>query len=74
MTDSATGYFVYDGDSNRVKAILNGVTTVYVSNYYEWTTSGLQKHDWLGYGPGATVTQFFYWTEPLKLLQTEWEP
>ncbi len=35
VTGSATGYFLYDGDGNRVKATLNGVTTAYVGNYYE---------------------------------------
>jgi RHS repeat-associated protein len=39
VTGSATGYFVYDGDGNRVKATLNGVTTAYVGNYYEQSGS-----------------------------------
>jgi RHS repeat-associated protein len=39
VTGSATGTFVYDGDGNRVKATLNGVTTAYVGNYYEQSGS-----------------------------------
>ena len=39
VTGSATGYFVYDGDGNRVKATLNGTTTAYVGNYYEQSGS-----------------------------------
>ena len=31
--------FVYDGDGNRVKATLGGVTTYYVGNHFEWTGS-----------------------------------
>ena len=34
-TGSATANFVYDGDGNRVKKIINGSTTVYVGNLYE---------------------------------------
>jgi RHS repeat-associated protein len=30
---------VYDGDGNRVKATVGGVTTAYVGNWYEWTGS-----------------------------------
>ena len=54
-----------------------------VSNQTGWASgtripgtgsSVLQNHNRLGYGPGATVTEFFYWTEPLKPLQTEWAP
>jgi len=38
-----TASFVYDSDGNRVKAMFNGTTTVYVGDYYEktgsvWTT------------------------------------
>lgn len=33
LTGSATASFVYDGDGQRVKATLNGVTTVYIGNY-----------------------------------------
>jgi len=29
--------FVYDGDGNRVKAIVNGMTTVHIGDYYEQT-------------------------------------
>ena len=32
---SVTASFVYDGDGNRVKGVVNGTTTYYVSNYFE---------------------------------------
>ncbi|HOU12682.1 MAG TPA: hypothetical protein PKZ84_06165 [Anaerolineae bacterium] len=40
--------FVYDGDGNRVKSVLNGVTTYYVGNTFEWTgsTSTMVKYDY----------------------------
>jgi hypothetical protein len=31
--------FNYDGDGVRVKATVNGTTTVYIDNYFEWTES-----------------------------------
>ncbi len=31
--------FVYDGDGNRVKGTVNGATTVYIGNTFEWTGS-----------------------------------
>jgi hypothetical protein len=34
-----TASFVYDGDGNRVKGIIGGVTTAYIGNYFEWTGS-----------------------------------
>jgi len=42
--------FVYDGDGNRVKATLSGVTTYYVGNYFEWTgsTSTMVKYYYAG--------------------------
>ncbi len=39
VTGSASATFVYDGDGNRVKAMLNDVTTAYVGNYYEQSGS-----------------------------------
>ncbi|MCI0557987.1 MAG: hypothetical protein MN733_05790, partial [Nitrososphaera sp.] len=39
VSDNPTATFVYDGDGNRVKGTVNGSTTVYIGNYYEWTGS-----------------------------------
>jgi hypothetical protein len=54
VPSSASATFVYDGDGNRVKATLGGVTTVYVGNYFEWTgsTSTMKKYYYTG---GARV-------------------
>ncbi len=41
-----TASFVYDGDGNRVQSTINGVTTVYIGNYYEKS--------------GANITQYYY--------------
>ena len=42
------GAFVYDGDGNRVRATLGGVTTTYLSNYYEWTGTAGVKYYYAG--------------------------
>jgi hypothetical protein len=39
LSASATATFAYDGDGNRVKGTVGGVTTAYVGNWYEWTGS-----------------------------------
>jgi RHS repeat-associated protein len=39
VSGSATATFVYDGDGQRVKGTVAGVTTAYIGNYYEWTGS-----------------------------------
>jgi YD repeat-containing protein len=44
----ATASFVYDGDGARVKGTAGGVTTAYVSNYFEWT------------GSTATMKKYYY--------------
>jgi RHS repeat-associated protein len=36
--------FVYDGDGNRVKATVNGVTTSFVGTYFEWTNGQMTKY------------------------------
>jgi RHS repeat-associated protein len=41
---SVIASFVYDGDGKRVKATVNGVTTVYVGDYYEQTGSTGRKY------------------------------
>ncbi len=39
VSGAATATFVYDGDNNRVKATVGGVTTVHIGAYFEWTGS-----------------------------------
>jgi YD repeat-containing protein len=46
VSGAATATFVYDGDGNRVKATVGGVTVAYVGNYYEWS--------------GSTGTSYYY--------------
>ena len=36
---AATASFVYDGDGNRVQGTVNGVTTSYIGDYFEWAPS-----------------------------------
>jgi RHS repeat-associated protein len=45
-----TASFVYDGDGNRVKGIIGGVTTAYLGNYFEWTgsTTTMKKYYYAG--------------------------
>ena len=59
VAGTATASFVYDGDplrcapmggGNRVKPTLNGVTTVYIGNYYEQTGGAIKKY----YSAGGT--------------------
>ena len=33
---TTVGEYTYDGDGSRVKSVVNGVTTLYIGNYYEW--------------------------------------
>src|SRR4030095_16548237 len=41
---AATATFVYDGDGQQVRGTGGGITTTYISNYYEWNTNtGLAK-------------------------------
>ena len=39
--DDPIASFVYDGDGNRVKSVVNGVTTYFVGNHYELTDTGV---------------------------------
>jgi len=41
---SLVATFVYDGNGNRVKAIVNGPTTVYIGDYYEQTESTTERY------------------------------
>ncbi|MFZ2360090.1 MAG: RHS repeat-associated core domain-containing protein [Anaerolineae bacterium] len=40
--------YTYDGDGNRVKAVVNGVTTVYVGNTYEREGNTVRKYYYAG--------------------------
>jgi RHS repeat-associated protein len=46
MSGATTASFVYDGDGNRVKGTVSGVTTTYIGTYFEWTgsTSSMKKY------------------------------
>jgi len=47
LTDVSTGTtasFTYDGDGNRVKTTVAGTNTVFIGNYYEWTSSTVKKY------------------------------
>ena len=39
QSGTQVGAFAYDGDGKRVKGVVNGVTTIYPGNYFEWTGS-----------------------------------
>jgi len=36
---AASANFSYDGDGNRILATEGVTTTIYIGNYFEWTTS-----------------------------------
>ncbi len=42
MSSATSASLVYDGDGTRVKSVMGGVTTYYVGNYYERTSSGAE--------------------------------
>ena len=48
VSGAATASFVYDGDGNRVKATVGGVTTTYLGNYYEWNGTAGVKYYYAG--------------------------
>jgi len=50
VSGAASATFVYDGDGNRVKGVLGGVTTTYIGNYFEWSgsTSMMKKYYYAG--------------------------
>jgi RHS repeat-associated protein len=50
QTSAGTATFTYDGDGNRVKGTVGGVTTTYIGNYFEWTgsTSTMKKYYYAG--------------------------
>ena len=43
VSGATSASFLYDGDGNRVKSVLGGVTTYYVGNYYEYVNSSTTK-------------------------------
>ena len=45
---SLNASFVYNGDGERVKATVNGTTTAYVGNYYEWSNNSWTKYYYAG--------------------------
>jgi len=45
---SLTASYVYDDDGARVRAVVNGVATNYVGNYYEATTGSFTKYYYAG--------------------------
>ncbi len=48
VTGAATETHTYDGDGNRVKAVVNGTTSIYVGNYYEVTGGVVKKYYYAG--------------------------
>ena len=47
---TTVGEYVYDGDGNRVKSVVNGVTTYYIGSYYEWRVEA----------SGSTGVKYYY--------------
>ncbi|MEZ4711505.1 MAG: hypothetical protein R3A44_30205 [Caldilineaceae bacterium] len=48
VSGGATASFVYDGDGQRVKGTVGGVTTAYVGNYYEVSGGTVKKYYYAG--------------------------
>ena len=48
MSGATSASFVYDGDGNRVKSVMGGVTTYYVGAHFEWT------------GSTSTMVKYYY--------------
>jgi len=48
VTGAATASFTYDGDGKQVKAIVNGVTAVYVGGHYEVKNNVVSKYYFVG--------------------------
>ncbi len=50
QTSETTATFVYDGDGNRVMGTVGETTTIYLGNYFEWTssTSTMKKYYYAG--------------------------
>jgi len=48
VSGAASATFTYDGNGARVKGVVGSATTVYISNYFEWT------------GSTATMIKYYY--------------
>jgi len=50
VSGATSATFVYDGDGNRVKSVMGGVTTYSVGNHFEWTgsTTSMVKYYYAG--------------------------
>ena len=48
VSGAARATFTYDGNGARVKGVVGSATTVYISNYFEWT------------GSTATMIKYYY--------------
>jgi hypothetical protein len=50
LSGATTATFVFDGDGNRVKGTMFGVTIAYIGNYFEWNTdtAGMTKYYYAG--------------------------
>jgi RHS repeat-associated protein len=48
VSGGTTASFTYDGNGNRVKTVVGGTTTVFLGNYYEWTSSTVKKYYFAG--------------------------
>jgi hypothetical protein len=61
VSGAATATFVYDGDGNRVKGTVGGVTTVYIGSHFEWMVqekalAPLRSH----VGSTSTMIKYYY--------------
>jgi len=59
VSGAATATFVYDGDGNRVKGVVGGVTTTYIGNYFEWSPSGKTTLR-VQAGSTSTMKKYYY--------------
>ena len=50
VSGAVSASFTYDGDGNRVKGTVGGVTTAYIGNYFEWisSTSTMKRYYYAG--------------------------
>ncbi len=48
VSNGVTASYTYDGDGNRVKAVVNGTTSIFVGNYYEVQGSTVKKYYYAG--------------------------
>jgi len=48
MTNGMTSSYVYDGDGNRVKKTISGVTRVFIGNHYEIDSGVVKKYYYAG--------------------------